>query len=84
MLIQPLYIDVMLNGSFVCQVTYTGGGRTETHEGQFLQVLSGKNIKKFIEHEHPELKDKPFNIAFSTQPLLSGNKRHYEHRTLRH
>lgn len=69
MLIQALYIDVMLNGNFVCQIAYTGGGRTETYKGQTLQVLSGKNIKKFIEHEHPELKDKPFNIAFSNQPL---------------
>ena len=84
MLIQPLYIDVMLNGNFVCQVTYTGGGRTETYKGKTLQVYSGEKIKQYIEQQHPELKDKPFNIAFSNQPLLSGNKRHYEHRTLRY
>jgi len=82
MLTQPLYIDVMLNGSFICQVTYTQVERIEFYKGQPLQVRSDKKIQQYIEQQHPELKGKPFNLKITTQPLPQS--RRYEHRTLRY
>jgi len=55
-----VYIDVMLNGSFVCQLPY---------EYRPFISIKEKDVKRFIVNKRPTLKGKDIKIAFTNNKV---------------
>jgi hypothetical protein len=67
---KSVVLDVMLDKHFVCQVTYPLTGRhLIEYNGQILESIDEKELKKIIETKRPSLKGKKWHVAFTNQKI---------------
>ena len=55
---KKIYLDIMLNGRFFCQMPY---------EYCPLFPIKEKEVQQFVEKKRPSLKGKDYSINFSTK-----------------
>jgi len=70
---KTIYLDIMVDGRFYCQLRYTEKGSPEIIDGRQIYVHSLSDITDFVFRQKPLLKEKKdrLNIAFSTQRIKS-------------
>ena len=68
---KPLLVDVMVNGSFYTQVTYTKRGRPRMVDGKIVEEHDPDEVKQFVLDTLPSIRNKDFSLAFSNQRVLS-------------
>lgn len=59
------YLDVMLDGRFICQLRYDRNGEMRRIDGKVVEMHNEDDIKAFVEEKRPTLKGKNFNICFT-------------------
>lgn len=67
---KPLLLEVMLNGSFICQLEYNRKGTIETTDKGVEEYYLYKDLEEFVLEKRPTLKNKPFKIVGSNQKVL--------------
>lgn len=63
----PLFLDIMLNGRFVCQMKYVGNPRPIFIDGKVVPTYDSEDIVRFVFKQRPSLIEKNINIRFSTK-----------------
>lgn len=63
----PLLLDIMLDGRFLCQMSYKGNPMPILVNGDVMPLYDTEEIQKYVYQERPSLKGKNINIRFSTK-----------------
>lgn len=66
---KSILIDVMLEGRFICQLSYFGHPFPLMHNGKVYAAYDLNNIRQYVEEKRPSLKNKNFQIEISNQLL---------------
>ena len=65
----PVLLDVMLNGHYVCQLRYTKRGFPTTVDGKTVECYDYNDFERFVLEQRPSLKGKPFVVLPSNQKV---------------
>lgn len=63
----PLYIDIMQDGRFLCQLRYPKRGFPVMQEGRIVEEYNFADIEAFVYEKRPSLRDKNIKILLSNQ-----------------
>lgn len=66
----PLFLDIMLNGRFVCQMKYVGNPRPIFIDGKVVPTYKIEDIARFVFRKRPSLRGKNINIKFTNQKIV--------------
>lgn len=67
----PIYLDVMKEGRFVCQLRYTRRGFPTLIGGKVVEVHDLSDMEAFVYEQRPSLRGKDIKIAFSSHKVLT-------------
>lgn len=71
----PLYLDIMQEGRFVCQLKYTDKPALSLIDGDVIPTYDSEEIRRFVYEQLPSLSGKNINILFSKQRLIKELRR---------
>ena len=67
----PFYIDIIMDGKFVCQLQYTKHGfPLLTGGGKIKESHRMRDIRAFVEERRPSLKGKYYECEITEQRVL--------------
>ena len=64
---KKVLLDIMLNGRFVCQLSYDKRGFPEMIDGEVKEYHRLEDLEKFVYEKRPSLRGKDIRIEFSSQ-----------------
>ena len=62
---KKVLLDIMLNGTFVCQLKYDKRGFPEMIDGEVKEFHRLEDLERFVHEKRPSLKGKDIKIEFS-------------------
>ena len=66
---KPLFLDIMLNGKYICQMKYTGRPTVEFVSGELMPVYDFDDLYRFVDSQRPSLKGKKYSICPTNQRI---------------
>ena len=62
---KKVLLDIMLNGRFICQLSYDKRGFPEVIDGEVKEFHRLEDLERFVYEKRPSLKGKDIKIEFS-------------------